>query len=216
MNNRGIALLTGLILLASISLLALVTASGTVLQRNMAGNFEDKALALQNASIATGFAAAWLNSRPIISREAGCLSNCILPAGIHNAGELPARPEFESSAWWEAHAIEAGFNPLTTESIATSDSGFEPARWVIEEIHYQPTGETRGENAAEGVAYYRVLGRGSGRTNRTVAVTEAIYARPWEGDFEAGAYPQDGPPNDYCLQFDRKYDCGKLSWRQRR
>ena len=216
MNNRGIALLAGLILLASISLLALVTASGTVLQRNMAGNFEDKALALQNASIATGFAAAWLNSRPIISREAGCLINCILPVGIHNPGSLPARPEFESSAWWAAHTIEAGLNPLTAEVIATSDSGFEPARWVIEELHYQPTGETRGENAAEGVAYYRILGRGTGRTNRTVAVTEAIYARPWEGDFEAGPYPPDGPPHDFCLQFGRKYDCGKLSWRQRR
>ncbi len=216
MNNRGIALLAGLILLASISLLALVTASGTVLQRNMAGNFEDKALALQNASIATGFAAAWLISRPIISREAGCQTNCVLPAGIHNLGSLTARPEFESSAWWEANAIKAGVNPLTSEVIATSDSGFEPARWVIEEIHYQPTGETRGENAAEGVAYYRILTRGSGRTHRTVAVTEAIYARPWEGDFEAGTYPPDGPPHDFCLQFARKYDCGKLSWRQRR
>jgi hypothetical protein len=216
LNDRGIALLAGLILLASISLLALVTASGTVLQRNMAGNFEDKALALQNASIATGFAAAWLISRPIISREAGCQTGCVLPAGIHNPGGLPARPEFESSAWWEANAFEAGFNPVTSEFITTSDSGFEPARWIIEEIHYQETGETRGENVAEGVAYYRILTRGSGRTSRTVAVTEAIYARPWEGDFEAGAYPPDGPPHGFCRQFDRKYDCGKLSWRQRR
>ncbi len=87
MNNRGIALLAGLILLASISLLALLTASGTVLQRNMASNFEDKALALQNASIATGFAAAWLNSRPIISREAGCHNQ------LHSAGGYPQSRE---------------------------------------------------------------------------------------------------------------------------
>ncbi len=36
------------------------------------------------------------------------------------------------------------------------------------------------------------------------------------GDFEAGTYPPDGPPHVFCLQFDRKYDCGTLSWRQRR
>lgn len=216
MNNRGIALLAGLILLAAISLLALVVASSTVLQKNMAGNFEDKALALQNASIATGFAAAWLNSRPIISREPGCMVNCILPVGIRNPGGLPAQPEFESSAWWETHAFEAGYNPLTGELISTPDSGIEPARWIIEEIHYEQTGETRGESTAEGVAYYRILGRGSGRTHRTVAITEAIYARPWEGDFTAGAYPPDGPPHAFCQQFQRRYDCGKLSWRQKR
>ena len=65
MNSRGIALFTGLVLLAALSLLALTAASGTVLQRTMAANFQENSMALQNASIAASYARAWLNSRPV-------------------------------------------------------------------------------------------------------------------------------------------------------
>jgi len=186
------ALLTGLVLLAAISLLALIAASGTLLQRNMAGNFQENSLALQNASVAAAYAKAWLNSRLVSERESGCFDDCVLPVGIRNAGELPPWPEFENAAWWRANALAAGYNPETAETAITPDVGAEPARWIIEEIHYEASGDTRGENMAEGVAYYRILGRGTGLTTRSVAVMEAIVARPWEGDFEAGLYPPDG------------------------
>jgi len=57
MNSRGIALLAGLFLLAALSLLALTTATGTILQRNMATNFQENSLALQ-----------MLPSQPIMQR----------------------------------------------------------------------------------------------------------------------------------------------------
>jgi Tfp pilus assembly protein PilX len=216
LKTRGIALLTGLVLLAAISLLALSAASGTVLQRNMAINHEESALALQNASIAASYAMAWLNSRAVSERQSDCVSNCLLPIGIRNPGELPTHPEFESVEWWRSNAFSTGYNPQTAETLVTPDLGAEPARWIVEEIHYLATGESRDENGAEGLGYYRVLSRGTGRNSRSVAVIELIAARPWDGDFQAGSYPPDGPVRGFCRQFETRFDCGRLSWRQTR
>jgi Tfp pilus assembly protein PilX len=216
LNSRGIALFMGLVLLAALSLLALTAASGTVLQRTMAANFQENSMALQNASIAASYARAWLNSRQVNERESGCLENCLLPVGIRSFGELPARPEFESAAWWRSNAWAVGYNPETAETAIAPDGGAEPARWIIEEIQYQTTGDIRGENLAEGVAYYRIFGRGTGLNTRSVAVIESIVARPWEGDFQAGIYPPDEPFGAFCRPFESRYDCGSLAWRQRR
>lgn len=216
MKERGIALLAGLVLMASIGLLALSAASGMILQRNMAFNYQQDALALENASLAGAWAMAWLNSRSVIERESGCEESCLLPTGIRSAGELPARPEFESAEWWRSNAIASGYNPETAEAVAFSGSGAEPSRWIIEEINYVPTGDPWDENLAESVAYYRILSRGTGLNARSVAVTETIAARPWEGNFQPGTYPPDGPAGSFCRQFADRYDCGKLSWRQRR
>lgn len=216
MKESGIALVTGLILLAALSLLALTAASGTVLQRSMSNNYEESELARQNAAVAMGHAMAWLNSRPVSDRQAGCVSDCVLPAGLRNPGELPDQPEYESAAWWRDQAFAAGYNPDTAEVTPTSDRGAEPARWLIEELHYLSTGDPWGENRAQGLAYYRILGRGTGRNVRSVAVIEVIAARPWDGNFNAGSYPPDGPDLQFCQQFEGRYDCGRLSWRQRR
>lgn len=216
MKNRGMALLIGLLLMAALSLLALSAASGTVLQRNMAINFEENALSLQNASIAVSYARSWLNHREVNERQGNCASGCLLPVGIRNSGELPDQPEFESAGWWRNNAFAAGYDPETAEATDTPDNGIEPARWLIEEIHYTPTGDAWEEFRAEGIAYYRILGRGTGRNARSVSVVEMIVARPWEGDFQVGSYPPEGPDRTFCRQFENRYDCGSLSWRQRR
>lgn len=216
MNCKGISLLTGLVLLAALSLLAFIAASGTALQRNMAANYQEGSLALKNASVASAYARAWLFSRADIERESACESDCLLPAGFRQAGELPPQPEFESNSWWDEHAIAAGYNPSTAEETPTTDNGAEPARWIIEEIHYETTGDEPGENRAGSIAFYRILSRGTGRNPGSVAVIETIAARPWEGEYLAGAYPPDGLFGTFCKQFENRYDCGVLSWRQRR
>jgi len=206
-NSRGIALLAGLVLLAAISLLALSAASGTVLQRNMATNYEENAQALQNATVAGSYALAWLNSREVIERESNCTTNCLLPIGIQNTGSLPAQPEIEGAGWWRSNAIAAGYNPETDSQVNTPDLGVEPARWLIEEIHFEET---------QKLGYYRILSRGSGRNARSVAVIESVAARPWEDGVLPGAYPSDGSARGFCRQFDSTMDCGRLSWRQLR
>ena len=216
MKHRGIALLAGLVLLAALSLLALLTASGTVLQRNMAANYQEQMQARQNATIAANYAKSWLLSRRNHERQSACLDNCILPVGILRAGTLPPQPEFESATWWQSNGFAAGFNPETMEALPTADNGVEPARWLIEETHYQPTGDEQGENMAEVVAYYRILARGSARQLPSVSVVENIVARPWYGDFNAGSYPPGETGRAFCQQFGGRYDCGNLSWQQKR
>ena len=216
MKPRGIALLAGLVLLASISLLALSAASGMVLQRNMSFNYQENTLALENASIATAYALAWMNSRLPDERESDCDGACLLPVAFHHGGELPDHPEFESAAWWQSNAIAVGYNPETAQTITTPDQGAEAARWIIEEVHHASTGDGRGEITAESLAYYRIFSRGTGRNKRSVAVIETIAARPWQGDFQPGTYPPEGPEGSFCSQFGNRYDCGTLSWRQRR
>jgi Tfp pilus assembly protein PilX len=216
MNARGVALIMGLILLAAISLLALTSARGMVLQHRMAGNLEENLVALHNASIAAADARTWLESRADVEREAGCLADCLLPVAIRNAGELPSRPEFESAAWWRANGYLAGTDPDTGDDLGYGTGGIEPARWIMEEIRYEAVEAEDSELAVAGVGYYRVLARGSGKRAASVAVSETILARPWDGEYDPAPYPATDPPGAFCGQFDESVACGKLAWRQRK
>ena len=220
MNDRGIALVTGLILLAAISLLALVSTSGMLLQNQMASNQTQGAIALENSEIAMSYALAWLQNRANHEREEACISDCLLPVAIWQPGEIPSQAEYESAAWWRMNAWEAGFHPVTGEpdySIATT--GAEPPRWLLEELHYS-VAEGSFEDGTEGIGYYRILGRGTGSHPSSVAVTESIIARPWGGDYSLSVYPPESEGSDFCQQFatdsSPPLDCGRLAWRQRR
>lgn len=214
-------MLAGLVLLASISLLALVAASGMIMQKHMASNFRQDMKALENAGIATAWASNWLYSRPVHEREAACNADCVLPVAIRSAGDIPAAAEYESAAWWRDNAIEAGTDPASGKVLASfSGSGSEPPRWIMEELHYQALAGLGFEDGTEGVAYYRILGRGAGIHPASIAVTEAIVARPWGGDYQLNGFPPGPPPENFCAQFDAsaipQFKCGQLAWRQRR
>jgi Tfp pilus assembly protein PilX len=221
MNQRGIALLAGLVLLASISLLALMAASGMIMQKQLASNFRQDMKALENSGIATSYASSWLYSRPKHERDAGCSSDCVLPVAIRSVSEIPAAAEYESAAWWRDNGVEAGTNPATGEKIVSyEDSGSEPPRWIIEELHYQSLAGSGFEDGTEGLAYYRILGRGAGVHPASIAVTESIVARPWGGDYQLNEFPPGHMLTDFCAQFDDPtippFNCGPLTWRQRR
>jgi len=212
-KDRGIALLAGLALLAAVSLLAVLAASGTLLQRNMAANFREGSLALENATIAASFAKAWLNSRPASAREPGCVEGCILPEGIHAHGEISIHPEIEGAGWWRDNGFSAGYDPGTATTIDDPDLAARSAYWLIEEIHFQPAVDS--QNPAD-TGYYRILSRGEGHRPGYVAVVEAILARPWEGEITPGNFPPVEPERVFCRQFSPQQHCGVLSWRRRR
>ncbi len=216
MNHQGMALLAGLLLLSAVSLLALIAANGMILQSHQTANFGDKIRAAENAAIAEAQARAWLISRPDIERQPGCLTGCVLPVGIRGPDELPQNPEFESAAWWRINGVQAGTHPETGEFIAMPPGGKEPARWIIEELRFEPTEASANDPVAGGLAYYRVLSRGTGSHPGSVAVTETIMARPWEGDFEEASFPSVAAAEPFCRQFNGTYPCGTQAWRQRR
>jgi len=213
---RGIALLMGLVLLAAISLVALLAANGAVLQQRMAANFGVSAKTLGHATRATAAARDWLYSRPDFEREVGCLSDCLLPAAIHNVGQMPRNPEFESAAWWRSNAVAAGSHPETGEPLANDPAEVEPPRWLIEEVHYRSLADGSVEAAVAGIGYYRILAWSSGSSPGSLAVTESIVARPWDGEIEPLPYPSDQPAGTFCRQFDPALACGVQAWRRRR
>lgn len=213
MNERGIALLAGLVLLAAVSMLAVLAASGTLLQRNMAANFREGSLAFENAAVAASYARAWLDSRPALDREPGCIEDCILPVGIRGNGEIFAQPEFEGIGWWLSNGHSAGYNPGTASTIDDPDLAKRSAFWLIEEVYFQSGAELQTQ---AGTGYYRILSRGEGRSPNNVAVLEAIVARPWEGDIKPGIFPPGEQESSFCGQFSLQQPCGVLSWRRRR
>ena len=215
MNEHGVALVTGLVFLAAASLLAVMAANGMSLQRLQSGHHADRARALENARIAEAAARAWLLSRPNSEREMGCVADCVLPVAIAQPGALPPQPEFESLAWWQAEATHAGLHPDTGEA-AGLPGGTGAPLWVIEELHYAQAEAVEEQPVVGGIAWYRILGRGTGKNPGVTAVVEAIVARPWEGEFEIAAYPPAEGLGPFCAQFEGSRPCGVQAWRQRR
>ncbi|HLF31511.1 MAG TPA: hypothetical protein VI566_10860 [Xanthomonadales bacterium] len=218
---HGIALLAGLVLLAAVSLLALVATASMVLQIRMAANFSDG----QQARLAA--AAAVLQGESFIfgldhdQRLPGCADECFLPPLnhlIHYPAEVAAFPEYQDSGWWSSWSTEVGTDPLSGNSNTTGwNLGSQAPRYLIEEIHFEDAvnlPELPGAKPVNGVAYYRVLGRGQGQGPAAVAVSESIIARPWSNESPADS----GTPQqqEFCAAFSPWYDCGRMAWRQRR
>ncbi|MEJ2385682.1 MAG: PilX N-terminal domain-containing pilus assembly protein, partial [Xanthomonadales bacterium] len=189
MRSQGVALVTGLVILAAISLLAITAAGGLTLQRHQAANFQDRIRAESAADAAQSAALAWLYSRPDSDRQAGCIAACFLPDAIHAPGSLPVQPEFRSAEWWAEHAIPADRHPVSGEPGGVDVATGLEALWIVQEIHFDAIDPAGNEQQVEGLAYYRVLARGRGRQANTVAVSESIVARPWQGRYETAAYP---------------------------
>lgn len=216
MNGRGMALVTGLLLLAAVALLAVTAAGSMTLQQHQSANFSDRMKAGAAADLAGSWALAWLYSRTDTERQADCISPCLLPAGIHNSGDLPYRPEFESLAWWQANGTPAGEHPVSGEYIGYVSSEPANAFWVIEEVHFEPPDPSVDPARADGVAYYRIFSRGSGRLPGSTVVTEAVVARPWGRNIEGADFPPAKPISDFCDRVGAGIPCGTLSWRRRR
>jgi Tfp pilus assembly protein PilX len=217
-TQRGVALLTGLVLLAALSLLAIVSARGMLEQRRLAGNFESRRLALANARLAEATASAWLFSRADIERQVGCAENCVLPVAILPRDSLPDQPEFQSEAWWRDHAHPAGANPETGEFVSDPGDGVSPARWIMEEAHYSEAAGAAGdsETMARGTGYYRIISRGTGYLAGSPAAIEMIAARPWGEAVVPAPYPPQPGVAAFCSQFAVETPCGVLAWRQLR
>ena len=218
-HSRGIALIAGLMLMASMVLLALAVATGMLLERRMAGNFGDSQLGLQRAQLAGRWADYWLQSRPHNPLDPGCSADCGPSPPIFESRQLPHAPEFEDSAWWQLHGESAGVDPGSGEvRMDYTLAGTEAPRWVIEELRLEPL---QGIVAEPGepeptLGYYRILARGSGRYPGSVAVTETIIARPWAAEFMSAPYPPDPAGPWFCEQVPQDIPCGRQAWRRRR
>lgn len=211
MNCRGIALVTGLLVLAAISLIAITAAGSMTMQRKQAANYHDRTLAMANAELAESWAKAWLFSRADIERQSSCTRNCVLPIGIHSDGELPASLENLATTWWSEAAMPSGGNPASGGAIPRPDSN---SYWVMEEIHFKEGSADNESSGPGGIGFYRITSFGAGRHPRTAVVTESIVARPWHTDTSPADFPPSEPLTSFCRRFPRDVTCGTVAWRQ--
>ncbi len=217
-HSRGVALIAGLLLMASMVLLALAVATGMLLERRMAGNSADGQLALQRAQLAGQWAGYWLQSRAVDPLGDECAQQCGPTPPVHAGGTLPDDPEFEDTAWWRINAVIAGLEPGGAMRMDYSLPGTEAPRWLIEELHRVPLDAISGtDDAAEPtLAYYRILARGTGRYPGSVAVTETVVARPWAESLAPDPFPPEPGGHAFCDQVSDDAPCGRLGWRRRR
>jgi len=203
-------LLLCLIFLMALTLLGLSASSDTILQNRLAGNLQESERAKQSALLTLSWAEQWL-----LSLDGAPPEICTPPCDglyLHAAGDLPAHPESEDHSWWMNQGHEAGVNPLTGDRIATisGDSINRPV-WIIEVLRTIPPAESINPNLQ---VWYRILARGSGRTDTSVSVIESIVVRSWPavGDPE----PAETGAAFSCYRLDLPVKCGRYSWRELR
>ena len=206
----GMVLLLCLIFLMALTLLGLSATADTILQNRLTSNLQETERAKQSALLGLSWAEHWLLelAGPLPEICSGPCSGLYL----HATGELPSHPEFEDFSWWMDQGHEAGIDPLTGVRMATlSRHNIKPPVWIIEVAQTtQPA-----ENGTPDLqVWYRILARGSGRTDSGISVIESTVVRSWPvvAETELTDTSASGP----CPGSELQAVCGRFSWRELR
>ena len=193
--RAGMVLLLCLLFLIALTLLGLSASADAILQSQLAANLQEKERAKQSALAALSWAEDWL-----LDLEGPAPEPCITPCEsfkLHPAGEINSHPEFKELPWWQTQGHEAGINPFTGARLVTfAASSLNPPMWVIEVVHEIPAAD---DGTTDARAWYRILVRANGSTDRAISVIESTVTRPWS------AGESSGPA-----------DKGRVSWRELR
>ena len=209
-RQAGMALLICLIFLTALTLLGLSASADAILQKKLAANLQETERARQSALSTLSWAEHWLLEQDGIAPDS-CTEPC---SGfhIHGPGDLPPKPEFEDLSWWLDHGHEAGVNPVNGDRITTVSAGsIDPPLWTIEAIHSSPASE---DGSTKLQTWYRLLARGSGRTNAAVSVIESTLVRSWPSNDDIDS--TDTPGANTCPGSGESAKCGRVSWRELR
>lgn len=208
--QSGMVLLLCLIFLMALTLLGLSASSDAILQSKLTNNLQETERARQSALSALSWAEQWL-----LEFDGPAPETCSTPCDglyLHTTGSLPNHPEFESHSWWLSEGHEAGINPITGGRITTiSSDSINPPVWVVEIIHTIPPVEN---STADFQVWYRLLARGSGRTETAVSVIESTVVRSWPSVEDTGlSVTSVAVP---CPGSEPSALCGRFSWRELR
>ena len=201
----GMVLLVCLIFLTALTLLGLSSVSDTVLQKKLAANNHESEQARQSALAALVWAESWLLGQHGIAPEI-CMESC-QGLRLHPSGDLPSNPEFEDLSWWLEQGHAAGVDPYSGNRTALVSAGsHDTPAWIVESVHSLPAAQ---DGSADLQVWYRVLARGSGKTDNSIAVFESILVRSWPTVEE----------NEYiaaCPASGATAKCGRVAWRELR
>ena len=209
-TETGMALLLCLLFLTALTLQGLSASAETIMQNKLAINLQESERARQSALAIQEWAESWLlqldGSAPEICSQA-CDG-----LRLHAPGSLPPNPEFEDLSWWMDRGHEAGVDPLTGDRVDNISVGsINPSMWIIEAVHEIPAMEN---GSADLHAWYRILARGSGRTNIGVSVVESIVMRTWASIGRTDVPGIEAP--GLCPGTEPVAKCGRVAWRELR
>lgn len=211
--QRGMVLLMGLLLLASLSVLAIAAASDSQLQLRVAANLDREARALQAARAAGTWAEQWLLSLSQAPLPRACVTDCGEPAPVRVAGTYPARPEHEPETWWLDHGLADGIDPLDGTRLA--EAGDAPAgRWIVEELQREARADATTGTAVD-VAWYRIVARAPMAPSGPAVVVESLLARPWGAAEWFDPLPRAATSESFCAALWSRLPCGRQAWRRR-
>ncbi|KAA9132541.1 hypothetical protein F3N42_04785 [Marinihelvus fidelis] len=212
-RQSGVALVLCVLLLASLSLVAMAGAGDSQVQVRVAANLSAERAALRAAKSALSWAEQWLHGLDGTSRPPACGSNCAGGPPVHPANDLPPLLEYQPESWWLSHARADGSDPITGGTLADRAPDRGPVgRWLVEELHHAAAGTTAGQPE---ITYYRVTARATPYPSGTPVVIESIIARPWGDASWRDAFPDTWPAPGYCLGLAQPTHCGRMAWRRR-
>lgn len=211
-RERGVTLLLGVLLLATLSLVVLSAASASGLQIRISNNNSQEQQALAQARSASHWAERWLLGQPGTQRLPPCAASCTAQQVVRAAGSYPPLLEHQSEAWWLTHGHADGFDPASGQRLAQRTPSDIPAgRWLIEEVHH----ETSAAGSSNEISYYRILARGVAASGGPPVVVESIIARPWgQADWQ-DPLPRESHTVLFCHGLLPATPCGRRSWQRR-
>ncbi len=164
-KNRGATLVISLVMLLMLTLISVASMQTTAFEDKMATNMSDLEYAFQSTEAALREGEAWLDNLAVEpEQESTCSTKpCVLLPD-------PLRyPEDFGLTWWQT--IGTAYNGPTLNAVPTSPI------YLIEYSRFVPDTLVSGQNTSAGIFYYRVVARGTGRSDDAVVILESTYGR---------------------------------------
>jgi type IV pilus assembly protein PilX len=174
--QRGIVLVSSLLLLLVVTIMALSMFRSFGIQEKIAGNMREKQRALQAAVTAQQFAEVWLggNAGGTPSGPCSTLMNANTGEGQICSNQLPiVLPSFTTSLPWQIGVTYTPPGMLTPSTTTTANSILNPLYFSAPTFYISDLGASKDGNTPGEV--YQIDAVGYGGNSNTVAVVESTY-----------------------------------------
>ncbi len=189
-NQRGVALVIGLIFLVGLTLIGLTSVGDNELQRRMSHGSSESNLAFQAAEAALGAGENWLGRQdvqPVPDCQSPCKDTASIWLGNPPIGEEPEVniTNLRTPAWWATEGRTFGRDytsagPVTIAGQSIPWASSDQPRYVIEQIKDPQGSLVAGlPQVTPDTWYYQVTARGRGNLPNQVSLVQSIFARTY-------------------------------------
>lgn len=170
LNDRGAALIAGLLILVVLSILGVTTMQSSLLQERMAGNMEQRDVAFQRAEAALREAEAWIGTQ---------VAGASLPAFNNNNGLYQA-PSGGASPHWQTVDWTAEPGNYREYGGGELDNSYPLPRYIIEFVAIISNPDSQSlavDDTPDNFGMYRISSRAVSPNNRAEVILQTTYLR---------------------------------------